>query len=268
MTSQVAIPAVTNKQVHFAAGGSGIRAAYQGAPLRAVFYYYNRTTFIAVAAPEIKSFRDLPGKVAAISSPGSGEDWAMKLLLRREGIAPSDVQSVALGQGPQRVQGMLAGQVHFTLLNPDLAVELERRGFTNLGSMAEIMPIPWSGFVTHLDFIREQPDALKAWMRANIRALQYIKRNPAEAAEFGARELDVDREIAQRAVELLVPVLSDDDPGGLTEAGLTLLSQLDMDSLEMSGDPLELGRRVHDMTLLRQVQREMGIRCTTGYQCQ
>ena len=29
----------------------------------------------------------------------------------------------------------------------------------------------------------------------------------------------------------------------------------------------ELGKRVYDMALLRQAQRELGIRCTAGYQC-
>jgi hypothetical protein len=41
-----------------------------------------------------------------------------------------------------------------------------------------------------------------------------------------------------------------------------------MEALGMSGDAAEVGRKTQDLTLLRQVQREMGIRCTTGYQCQ
>ena len=36
----------------------------------------------------------------------------------------------------------------------------------------------------------------------------------------------------------------------------------------MTCDPAEMGPRTQDVTLLRQVQRELGIRCTTGYQCQ
>jgi hypothetical protein len=72
---------------------------------------------------------------------------------------------------------------------------------------------------------------------------------------------------ARRAVELVLPAINADDPGGFTEAGLLLNTQLDMEALGMTGDPAEIGPRTQDVTLLRQVQRELGIRCTTGYQC-
>ncbi len=267
MPSNVAIPAITNKEVHFAAAGSGVRAAYRGAPLRAIFYYYNQNTLIAVGASEVRSYKDLVGKVLAIASPGSSEDWVIKLLLNREGIPLSDVQLVALGQGPQRVQALLAGQVQFTVLNADLAVDLERRGFTILGDVRSLLPVPWSGFVAHQDALHEQPDVLKRWIRANIRALQFMKQHPEETAAIATQELGLDPDLALRAVELVLPAINDDDPGGFTEAGLLLNTQLDMEALGLSGDPAELGRGVHDVTLLRQVQRELGVRCTGGYQC-
>jgi NitT/TauT family transport system substrate-binding protein len=266
MPSNAAIPAITNKQVHLAAGGSGVRAAYQGAPLRGIFYYYQQNIFHAVAAPDVRSYRDLSGKVVGVASPGSTEDQVVKLLLRREGLAPTDVQSIVLGSGPQRVQAMLAGQVHFTVVNPDLAVDLERKGFNRLGSLGDLLPVPFSGFVAHQDTIRDQPELLRAWMRASIRALRFIKSNPAEAAEVGVQR-GLEREVARRAVELMLPAISDDDPGGVTEAGLLLVTQTDLAALEMDADPAELGKRVNDLALLRQVQWEMGIRCTTGYQC-
>jgi sulfonate transport system substrate-binding protein len=268
MPSNAAIPAITNKEITLAASGSGTRAAYQGAPLTGIFYYYNQNTLIGVGSSELRSFRDLRGKVLAIASPGSSEDWVSKLLLNREGIPLSDVQIVALGQGPQRVQAMMAGQVHFSMLNADLAVELERRGFNILGDARELMPIPWSGFSAHHDTIRERPELLKSWMRAHIKALQFMKRNPAETAAIAAADLGMDAALAPRAVELVLPAINDDDPGGFTEAGLILNAQIDMEALGMSGDVAEIAKSAQDLTLLRQVQREMGIRCTTGWQCQ
>jgi NitT/TauT family transport system substrate-binding protein len=268
MNSNAAIPAISNKQVHLAASGSGSRAAYQGAPLRAIYTAHNKVTFLAVGTPEVRSYRDLVGKTIAIASPGSSEDWISKSILQREGIPLSDVQILPLGQGPQRVQAMVAGQAHFSALNPDLAVDLERKGYNILGHLGEFMPIPWGGFVAHVDVIRDEPEVLKRWIRASIRALQFTKRNPAEAAEIAVRDLGIDPQVAPRAVELMLPSISDEDPGGVTEAAITFVTQFDMEALGMSGDPAEIGKRVYDMALLRQVQREMGIRCTTGYQCQ
>jgi len=39
-------------------------------------------------------------------------------------------------------------------------------------------------------------------------------------------------------------------------------TQIDMDSLNMTGDPLALGEKVNNMGPLREVQRSMGIHCT------
>jgi NitT/TauT family transport system substrate-binding protein len=268
MTSQVAIPALTNKQIQFGAHGSAERAAYQGAPLRGIWYAYQVNTFYAVAGPNVKSYKDLKGKVVAIASPGSSEDVIVHLLLKREGIATSDVSIIPLGGGPPRAQAMLAGQVQFSVLNPDVAVDLEQHGMNLLGSMAEILPVPWAGFAVHQDLIRDQPDMLKGWLRAHIRALQFIKANPKETAAIAVKELQTPAAVADKAVQLMLPAISDDDPGGLTEQALILNTQVDMDAVKMTGDPLELGRKVNDLSLLRQVQREMGIKCTKGLGCQ
>jgi NitT/TauT family transport system substrate-binding protein len=267
MSSNAAIPALTNKEVQLASAGSASRAAYQGAPLRGLLYHYNRNIAFAVGAPEVKSFRDLRGKVVAVANVGGSDDWIAKRFVQREGIPLTEVEIVALGQAPQRVQGMMAGQIQFSIMNPDLALEMERAGFNLLGPVGDIMPVPWSGFAAHTDMIREQPDVLKAWSRAMVRALQHIKRQPADAAAIGVQRFNADPEIARRAAELLGPAISDDDPGGFTEQSLILNTQLDLEAVGSAGDPAELGKRVHDMSILRQAQRELGIQCTTGYQC-
>jgi NitT/TauT family transport system substrate-binding protein len=268
MPSNAAIPAMTNKEIHLASAGSAARAAYQGAPLRGILYQYHRNIAFAVGAPDVKSYRDLRGKAVAVANVGGSDDWIAKRFVQREGIPLSEVDIVALGQAPQRLQGMLAGQIHFSIMNPDVALELERSGFNLLDPVGEIMPVPWSGFAAHADLIRDQPDDLKAWARAMIRALQFTKRNPAEAADVGVRLLNVNPDVARRAAELLGPSIGDDDPGGFTEASLILLTQFDLESMGTTGDPAEMGKRAHDVTLLRQAQRDLGIRCTTGYQCQ
>jgi ABC-type nitrate/sulfonate/bicarbonate transport system substrate-binding protein len=158
--------------------------------------------------------------------------------------------------------------VQFSMLNPDLAVEVERQGGTILGHMRDLMPIPWAGWAMHQDVLREQPELAKAWLRASVRGLRFVQQNPAEAGEIAVRELQLDPALVGRALELLLPAIGEDDPGGWTDAGLTMAVQLDSESVEISGDPAEVGRRVHDVTLLRAVQRELGIVCRQGAQCQ
>ena len=268
MASQASIPALTNKQIQFAPHGSAERAAYQGAPLKGIWYAWQFNTFYAVAAKEVKTYKDLKGKVLSIASPGSSEDVIVHLLLKREGISPSDVSIVPLGGGPQRAQALIGGQVQFTLGNPDIAVDLEQKGFTMLGPVADILPVPWSGFAVHEDTLKEQPEMVKAWLRAQTKALQFIKQNPKETAAIAARQFQLSDAVAEKAVGLVQAAISDDDPGGLTEQGMILNTQVDLDAIKLNSDPLELGKKVNDVALLRQVQRELGIRCSKGYQCQ
>ena len=268
MTPNTAIPALINREIQFGSAASSVRAGYQGAPLRAVFYQYSYSTFLAVGASDVRTYKDIRGKAIAVESPGGSEDLAVKLLLKREDIPLSEVQIAALGPRSQRLPAIYGGQVQFTLAHPDLAVDLEQRGFNILGDLRDVLPIPWSGFAVHEDALRDQSDLVKAWLRANVRTLQFMKRNPGETAALAARELGLELPTAQRAIELLLPAISDDDPGGFTEAGLVINTQIDLEANGMSGDAAELGRRTHDVMLLRQVQRDLGIRCTGGYQCQ
>jgi NitT/TauT family transport system substrate-binding protein len=267
IVSSAAIPAITNREIQLASAGSGVRAAFQGAPLRAIFYQYPRTNFIAVGSSEVKSYRDLPGKNIAVAAPGGSEDLAIKRLLRHEGIPLTDVQILPMGQSPQRAQAILLGQVHFTATNPDVAVHIARQGGNILGHLHEIMPVLWAGFVVHQDTLREQPELVKGWLRASVRGLLWVKQNPGAAAEIAVRELQLEPEVARQALDLILPVINDDDPGGWTDAGLLLSTQLDLEALGLPGDPAELGQRVHDVTPLRQAQRELGIHCRGGVEC-
>lgn len=267
MTSQVSIPALTNKEVTFAAHGSAQRAAYQGAPLTAIWYAWQYNTFYAVASKDIKTYQDLKGKVIAIASPGSSEDVVIHQLLKKQNISTDQVSIIAMGGGPQRVAAMVGGQVNFSVLNPDVASQLEEKGFTMLGSLADVLPVPWSGFAVHTDTLRDQPDMIKGWLRAQENALLFIKQNQKETSAIAQKEFELSPSVADKAVTLLQPAISDDDPGGLTQQGLITNTQLDMDTLKMSGDPLTLGSKVNDMGPLREVQRAMGIHCTKGFHC-
>jgi NitT/TauT family transport system substrate-binding protein len=267
MRSIAAVPALTSKQIQFAVAGSSTRAAYEGAPLKTVFYSYHENTLIGVGSKDVTSFQDLKGKVLAVASPGSSEDFATKRILALQKIPVADVRLVAIGSGAERATAMIAGQVNFTIVNADVAVDLERRGFTILGDLRTMMPIPFSGFSVHEDTLRDQPAMVKAWLRAHVRALKFIVDNPQAAADIAARELKLEPSLANRAVELILPAISTDDLGGFTQDALILNTQQDLEALKRTDDPLPLGTRVHDITLLRQAQQELGLPCKGGYKC-
>jgi hypothetical protein len=94
----------------------------------------------------------------------------------------------------------------------------------------------------------------------------YIRKNPEDAAQVAAKELKLTPEVALGATKLLMPLISADDPGGFTENGMRL--NLEYSASRQGGDAGKVAiTQVADVNLLREVQREMGIRCTDGYQC-
>ena len=72
--------------------------------------------------------------------------------------------------------------------------------------------------------------------------------------------------MALGTIKLLVPVISADDPGGFTEICIRL--NLEYTASRQGDDESKLPiTQVADVSLLRDVQPEMGIRCKDGYQC-
>jgi hypothetical protein len=107
---------------------------------------------------------------------------------------------------------------------------------------------------------------IKRWLRAHIRAMVAIRKNPEEAAQLAAKELKLSNDVALGATKLLVPLINADDPGGFTEKSMRL--NLEYSASRQGGDASKVSiSQVADVTLLREAQRELGINCKDGYQC-
>src|SRR5215471_10018896 len=264
---RVSVPALLSREVHFAAAGSSIPAALKGAPIKAVYYTYKTSTFQLVARPEITSAQTLKGKAVAVSSPGSSNDQAARLMLKKLGLeAARDVRILSTGDSQARVLAMDSNLAAASPVNPDVAAHLALKGYRILMSSAETYPVPFSGMAVHDDLIKEKPEFIKRWLRAHLRAILYIRQNPEEAAQIAAKELKVSPDVALAATKLLLPLLSGDDPGGFTEARMRLNLEYGASRQGGEGGKVPIAQ-VADLSLLREVQREMGIRCKDGYQC-
>jgi NitT/TauT family transport system substrate-binding protein len=266
MTTTAAIPAQLNGEVDLASGGSGIAAAMQGAPLRAMFFQYNTSTFqFAVNSSKVREPRDLVGQTVAIASVGNTQDIATRLIIKSLGVDPLAVNYLAAGGERNRVAALLSGQVVGSAVNPSVAADLKPQGFAIMANSAAVMPIPFSGFGAHIDYIRDQGPTLRSWMRAMIRALRFARQEPEAAAEIASRALEMDVEIARESMPLLLAAMDPNDPGGFSEGGMLeqirILRERDPDLGEVTIE------QVADVGPLREVQRALGIRCSGGYKC-
>ena len=264
---RVSVPALLSREVHFAAAGSSMPAALKGAPLKAIYYTYKTSTFQLMVRPEIAGPQNLKGKAIAVSSPGSSNDQAARLMLKKLGLEPGrDTTLLATGDSQARLLTMESNLAAGSAVNPDVAAHLALRGYRILMNSAEVYPVPFSGMAVHEELIRENPELIKRWLRAHIRAMLYIQTNPEDAAQVAAKELKLAPEVALGATKLLMPLMSADDPGGFTEKGMRL--NLEYSASRQGGDSSKVPiTQVADVNLLREEQREMGIRCKDGYHC-
>jgi NitT/TauT family transport system substrate-binding protein len=267
MRASVSVPALVTGEVQFAVHGSAITAAMKGAPLKAIFFTYNTSIFQFTVRPEVRRPEDLKGKVIAIASPGGSQDQATRLILKKLGLDPDrDVSLLPIGDARARVIGMDTGQIAGSANNLDIAADLVRRGYRILANSSEVYPVPFSGMAANDQLMRKSPEIVKKWLRAHVRALLFIRQNPDEAAQVAARELKLHPDVAREAVRQALGFMNPDDPGGFTEKGIRMHIQY---SAERAGvDPGKVKiTDVADATPLREVQREMGIRCRGGYLC-
>src|ERR687896_2293629 len=67
ISGPLSIAALLSGDVDFSgAGGSGMRAAIKGAPVKGIMFQADKVTFYLVADPSIKNASDLKGKIIAI----------------------------------------------------------------------------------------------------------------------------------------------------------------------------------------------------------
>lgn len=267
MRSSVSVPALVTGEVQFAVHGSAMTAALKGAPLKAVFFTYSTSTMQFMVRREIRKPEDLKGKVIAIASPGGSQDQATRLILNKLGLDPGhDVKLLPMGSAKARVIGMETGQIAGSANNLDISAELVKKGYRIMANSSEVYPVPWAGFAANDGWLRANRALAKKWLRAQVKALLFIREHPDEAAQVAAKELKLDNDVAREAIGQALDFINPKDPGGFTESGMRSLIQYTAERLGIDPSKVKIGD-VADAALLRDVQQELGIQCRGGYLC-
>src|SRR4029434_453584 len=144
------IAALVSGDVDFSgAGGSGLRAAVKGAPLKAIMYQTERPTWYLIVHPTISQVSDLRGKKIGVALLGDSEDRFTTLFVERGGLSAKDVIKITLGTNPgDKILGIKSGAVAAVVLDPAGAVAAEREGLRNFAFLGDIFPLPFQGYVT------------------------------------------------------------------------------------------------------------------------
>ena len=243
------------------AGGSGMRAALRGAPIKAIMFQTEKVTWYLLGAPEIQKIRDLKGKRIAVGTIGDTQDTLITLVAERHGVAARELTRVAM---PSRnafttFLSLKSGAVHAAVVNGDEAILGESEGLRTLAFIGDLFPYPFQGFLATDKKIAERPGEIKRWLRAMMRSLVFIREKPEEAADVAIKKLPVGkltRPMIVEGIRRFAQALPEGVPGVPSAQGLKNVIEFDVKA------PLKIKEEVHtekflNLRLAAEVKEEM-----------
>lgn len=242
------------------AGGSGLRAAVKGAPLKAFMYQTERPTWYLIVHPTISQVSDLRGKKIGVALLGDSEDRFTSLYVERGGLSAKDVTKVSLGTSPSdKILGVKTGAVAAVVLDPAGAVAAQREGLKNLAYLGDIFPLPFQGYVTTDKKIAENSAQLKRWARAVVRGLMFMRERPEEAADVAMKTLrlrNVTQAMLADAIRGYARALPQGVPGMPSAEGVKNILEYEI-RLPLKMDAPVAAEKYLDLRWIAEVKREL-----------
>ncbi len=234
-----------------------VGAAIAGLPVRIVAGFLDNWPLTLIARPEFKSVKELKGKTLGVSSYGATPDVAARMIFKYFGIDPEkEIKVLALGSDAARVTALKQRVVDVIVISPPADSQLEKLGFNVLARAYELFNFPYLGLSANIKKIKERPDEVKRVLKATIKANRFIRENREGAVQVLVEWGRVEREYAFASYDALRNIFNFD--GSIPEDGFRLVIDQAKKAAKIDRDiPLT---EVADLAILREVQREMGIK--------
>ena len=159
------------------AGSTLLGAAAGGLDAKMVAALNARVTYDLVAAPAIKTPKDLRGKRFGVQVFGGGLWMGAMLGLEYLGLDPQRDNINVLQIGDQSViaQAIEAGSIDAAALDGVFSRKLKQKGFTTLAEFGQAnIPTVGLGLVVRNAFIREHQDALEGVLKGLSESIAFI----------------------------------------------------------------------------------------------
>jgi ABC-type nitrate/sulfonate/bicarbonate transport system substrate-binding protein len=164
-------------QVGYTSGSTLIGAAAGGLDVKMVAALNARVGYDLVAAPNIKTPKDLRGKRFGIQAFGGGLWMGAMLGLEHLGLDPQrdNINVLQIGDQTVLAQALEAGSIDATTLDGVFSRRLRQKGFAILAELGQAnIPFIGLGMVVRSAFIREHPEALEGILKGLVEAIAFI----------------------------------------------------------------------------------------------
>jgi NitT/TauT family transport system substrate-binding protein len=241
--------AVMNGDLDFTSTfGSTLRGVLQGLPLKFVAVSVKKSEHFLVARRDVKDIHELKGKKIGVSTLLGTDQLAAEEIMRSKGFNPALLQVLAIGDAPVRAQALRTGVVDASSISSPHDLLLKDEGFNVLGGPEDVKyALPTSGLAVGHRFLQEKHQLIKQLLRALLKAHRFIFENKQETINIMMRWLSQSPVVAAHSYQLSLVSLARN--GEITD--------YEWERLTEGKKPLA---DVRDFSLLRQAQKELGIR--------
>jgi ABC-type nitrate/sulfonate/bicarbonate transport system substrate-binding protein len=257
-SAALATTALSTGEVDYIDGlPTGVRAAIQGFPVKAVVALERAATYSLVGRPEIRTVADLAGAKLGTSRINSGDYYVFADLLARHGLNPaSDVVWVSVGGTDARFTALVNGAIDATLLNPPANFLAEKERMRTLVNPDGLLTYPVGGMATTEQKLATQREEVRAMLRAYVKALEVIHSDQNRTVAIIRDYFEMDAENALATYRFAQVTLGRD--GTPPPEAVRAILETERATLELPHElPPSTGL---DLSVLEEVQRELGKR--------
>jgi NitT/TauT family transport system substrate-binding protein len=181
-------------------GNQGIDAKLEGADLIYVASGLPTFVFQVYGRPEIKSMADLKGKVVAVTQPAASTDYAMRIVLKRNGLEPDKDVRILYAQDINGVfTNVNAGNAAAGIMSAPTSLKAQAVGLKPIVNVTELkIPFLFTAMLSSPKVMREKNEALTRFLRGYIEAMAVIRKDKETTMRSMGKYLKTtDREVLE-----------------------------------------------------------------------
>ena len=175
-----AIQSMLSGEIQFTTADAlnSIQAVGAGADVVMICEGVNRFVFSVMARPEIKRLADLKGRKIGITRIGSSTHTAVLFAVGKAGLAASDYSLLQLGEVPNILTTLLAGQIDAGALSPPTNSRAKRAGLFELLNLGTDGPeYPSTVIASTRSYVKANPENTRRMVRTIGEGLVIFKSN-------------------------------------------------------------------------------------------
>jgi ABC-type nitrate/sulfonate/bicarbonate transport system substrate-binding protein len=213
MSPPTAIAALVAGELDFSTTvGAGISATMRGLPIKRILYIQQYVTFALMAAPEIKSVRDLIGKSLGAVALTDATAIAAREIIKGNGVDPAAVNFFYTQSTESSRTALMSKKLAAAMLPPPFAEETQERGFNRLAEAKDYSPLSGIGLLASSDALKKNPTKGLSVIRAVLQTMVYMRdpKNHRELVDYVLKIHKIDSSVAVEALATVIAVYSKD----------------------------------------------------------